>query len=168
MPDLNAQFAVAECTGSDDVATAHALFREYADWLAVDLCFQGFAEELATLPGRYAPPDGCLLLARLDGEPAGCAALRRLDARSAEVKRLFVRERFRGVGLGERLAREIVERARQIGYARIVLDTLPQMGEAQRLYATLGFRSIAPYYANPIPGTVYMALELGADPRLSV
>lgn len=159
-PAVDRPITIAQAASIEDVEAVRALFQEYAAWLAVDLCFQGFAAELATLPGAYAPPDGRLLLARAGGETAGCAALRRLDARSGEVKRLFVRAPFRGRGLGMRLARAIVDEARAIGYARLLLDTLPQMPQAQRLYRALGFREIAPYYANPIPGAVYMALAL--------
>lgn len=142
------------------VDAAALLFREYAEWLQVDLCFQDFAHELATLPGKYAMPDGRLYVAMVDEDIAGCIALRRFDEHAGEVKRLYVRPAFRGQGLGERLARQVIDDARMIGYARLVLDTLDHMRSARKLYEGLGFRAIAPYYYNPIPGAVYLALEL--------
>ena len=146
--------------GSSDLGAVRALFEEYAAWLDVDLCFQGFAEELASLPGKYAPPDGRLYLATIDGRPAGCIALRRLDERTGEVKRLFVRPWCRGKGLGLSLARRIVEDARSVGYRSLVLDTLDRMASARRIYEALGFRRSKPYYANPLEGVVYMRLDL--------
>jgi len=149
-----------------DFARARALFEEYAAWLAVDLCFQGFAEELVTLPGAYAPPSGRLLLADVDGIARGCIALRPLGPASissgpvGEVKRLYVQPAARGTGLGLRLARTLIDEARAIGYRELKLDTLERMREAQALYAHLGFRPCAPYYRNPLPGTVYLALPL--------
>ena len=149
-----------------DFGDARALFEEYAAWLAVDLCFQGFAEELATLPGAYAPPSGRLLLADMDGNTRGCIGLRPLASASAstgrigEVKRLYVQPAARGTGLGLRLARALIDEARAIGYCELKLDTLERMREAQALYARLGFRPCAPYYRNPLPGTVYLALPL--------
>lgn len=153
-------FALREADRPAGVAAAAALFREYAQWLQVDLCFQGFAAELATLPGRYARPDGRLLVVWRADEPAACGALRRLDGDTGEMKRLYVRPAYRGHGLGRALATAIIEAARDVGYRRLVLDTLAQMGEARRLYAALGFRPIAPYYDNPIPGTEYLSLAL--------
>jgi putative acetyltransferase len=149
-----------------DLALARALFEEYAAWLAVDLCFQGFAEELATLPGAYAPPRGMLLLAGSQGAAVGCIALRPLPAggaapdATAEVKRLYVRPEARGMGLGRRLVQTVIDGARALGYRELKLDTLDRMADARALYADLGFRECAPYYHNPIPGAVYMALAL--------
>ena len=149
-----------------DHAQARALFEEYAAWLAVDLCFQGFAAELATLPGAYAPPRGLLLLAGWEGAASGCIALRPLGADGsssadvAEVKRLYVRPVARGTGLGLRLAQTLITGARAIGYRELKLDTLDRMAEARSLYAKLGFHECAPYYHNPIKGAVYMALAL--------
>ncbi len=153
-------FALREADTPAAIAAAAMLFREYAALLQVDLCFQGFDAELATLPGPYARPDGRLLVAWLGDEPAGCGALRRLDGATGEVKRLYVRPAHRGRRLGLAIATAIVEAARCVGYRRLVLDTLAQMGEARRLYAALGFRPIAPYYHNPLPGTEYLALAL--------
>ncbi len=140
------------------------LMQEYAQGLGVDLCFQGFEAELAALPGDYAPPRGALLLATVDGEPAGCVALRPLDTvdapNAAEMKRLYVRDRFRGLGLGRALAEAILDAAREAGYSCVLLDTLDEMESARALYAELGFREVPPYYHNPIPGAHYLQCEL--------
>lgn len=152
--------ALRDAVGAAEVARARDLFVEYAAWLGVDLCFQGFDEELATLPGAYAPPEGRLLLA-MDGDAAaGCIALRRFDAQSGEVKRLYVRPAYRGRGLGDRMAGAIVAAARAIGYRRLLLDTLAHMKSAQAVYARAGFRDTGAYYHNPIPGAVYLELPL--------
>ena len=139
-----------------------ALLREYADSLSFDLGFQGFEAELARLPGPYAFPDGALLLARVDGEPAGCVALRRIEGTTAELKRLFVRPSHRGFGLGRELTETAIAVARELGYEQIRLDTAPEMGAAQELYRSLGFREIEPYRENPIDGARYLELDLEA------
>ena len=141
----------------DDV---RGLFEEYAGWLAIDLSFQGFAAEVAGLPGGYAAPDGTLLLAQADGLPAGCVAVRRLDETACEMKRLFVRGQFRGRGCGRLLAERAIKWARGAGYARMLLDTLPSMLEAQRMYEDLGFVDVSAYRFNPIAGTRYLELRL--------
>jgi GNAT superfamily N-acetyltransferase len=141
-----------------------ALFREYADWTGVDLSFQGFARELAKLPGDYAPPAGVLFLCMHDEEPAGCVAVRRWQLDACEMKRLYAREAFRGRGYGTLLAGEAIAWARSAGYKRMLLDTLPSMTAAQRLYTALGFREIPPYRFNPIAGAKFMELVL-ADER---
>ena len=146
--------------GLEDIAHIRLLFEEYAAWLDVDLCFQGFAEEVAGLPGKYAPPDGRLYLARADGRPAGCIALRRFDDETGEVKRLYVRPAYRGLGLGYELAARVLRDAKEIGYRRLVLDTLPRMEAARKLYERLGFRPVPAYYGNPLGGVVYMELVL--------
>ena len=161
----SAPFAIRDASDTIEIATARALFEEYAASLDVDLCFQNFAQELATLPGDYAPPRGCLLLAEREGRPIGCVALRPLgDASPAgpigEVKRLYVRPGARGMGLGRALGEAVIGRARAIGYREIRLDTLATMREARALYASLGFSACAPYYRNPLPGVAYMVLAL--------
>jgi GNAT superfamily N-acetyltransferase len=146
------------------VETARELFLEYADWLAVDLCFQGFDQELASLPGDYAPPRGRLLLALVDDRPAGCVALRPLAADTAELKRLYVRENWRGRGIGRWLVERVIDDARHIGYARIQLDSLPTMTSAAALYRSLGFVAREPYYDTPLVHTVFMELLLSGSP----
>ncbi len=147
-------------TEADDIARARELFVEYAKSLAYDLCFQGFEQELASLPGAYAPPRGRLLVA---GEPRsafGCIALRPIDDTIGEVKRLFVRDAQRGGRWGRRLAEAIIDEARAIGYWELKLDTLDSMHAARALYGSLGFCPCAPYYHNPLPGVIYMSLPL--------
>jgi GNAT superfamily N-acetyltransferase len=152
--------ALSDVTGGPDLEQARALFREYADGLGVDLCFQGFDAELAGLPGEYAPPSGMLVLARVEGAVAGCVAAHRWDADACEMKRLYVRDAFRGTGCGVALVQRVIHWARASAYRRVVLDTLPSMGDAQRMYARFGFRETAPYRANPVPGARYLALDL--------
>jgi putative acetyltransferase len=151
-------------SGPDHLAVLRELFQEYAENLAVDLCFQQFDTELATLPGDYADPRGALLLALVDGEPAGCCALRPLDAtdypNASEMKRLYVRRVFRGFGLGRQLAEAALDAARQRGYACVLLDTLDDMESARALYTELGFVEIPPYYHNPIPGAHYLKVDI--------
>lgn len=149
----------------DDLRTVRALLREYETELGVDLCFQGFEEELASLPGDYAPPRGALLLAEVDGAVAGCVALRALDAEACEMKRLYARPAFRGRGVGRTLAEAIIAEAGRVGYAHMRLDTLPVMTEAQALYGRLGFHDIPPYRENPVPGVRYMELSLAGAAR---
>lgn len=143
------------------IAQARELFLEYAQSLCFSLCFQNFDKELAGLPGDYCPPDGRLLLAEVGGELAGCVALHKLGTRTCEMKRLYLRPKFRGKGLGRVLAETIIAEARQIGYHRMRLDTVgPVMKGAVSLYRRLGFREITPYRPNPMPGTLYMELAL--------
>ena len=140
------------------------LFREYADSLQVDLCFQHFEAELAKLPGDYAAPQGTLLLAFVDDQLAGCGAIRPLPdvdyANACEMKRLYVRRAFRRFGLGRLLAQALIDAATQAGYSAMLLDTLDEMEAARGLYAALGFEEVPPYYFNPLPGAHYLKVDL--------
>ncbi len=143
-----------------DLSIARRLFREYADSLDIDLCFQDFDTELANLPGKYAEPHGQLLLA-WDGDRAvGCVALRRIDRDTCEMKRLYIQPQARAQQLGRRLAEKICQQARDAGYQRICLDTLATMRPALRLYGVLGFQAIEPYVFNPIDGAIFLGLDL--------
>lgn len=150
----------------EDWQETRLLLRDYAASLAVDLCFQGFEEELATLPGAYAPPGGLMLLATVDGAVAGSGAFRpqpNADHPNAcEMKRLFVRPAFRRFGLGRILAQALMDRATEAGYSSMLLDTLDDMEAARGLYESLGFVEVPPFYFNPIPGAHYLKAELGA------
>lgn len=144
-----------------DIEHARELFKEYAAWLEIDLCFQNFGKELAELPGDYAPPSGRLFLAVKDTGIAGCVAMRKIGDGICEIKRLFVRAEFRGQGLGRQLAEAIIRAGKEIGYERMRLDTLPpKMNDAIALYRSLGFQEIEPYYNNPVPGAKFMELKL--------
>lgn len=152
---------IAPASFPTDLPTITQLFRAYAASLPIDLGYQGFDGELASLPGKYAPPHGALLIARdANGEALGCVAMRPLEAGVCEMKRLYVAPAGRGRGLGKHLALAIVEAARTAGYREMRLDTLASMAEAQALYRSLGFVEIAPYYESPIPNTVFMSLSL--------
>ena len=159
MPDI--PVTLRDVESAADIEAVRAMFREYADWLKIDLCFQGFEEELATLPGGYSRPAGRLIVATVPGDLVGCVGIRATADGAAEMKRLWVRPIGRRLGAGRLLARAAVEAAREAGYARMVLDTFPdQMIAANKLYAELGFAEIPAYYENPYAGIRYMALDL--------
>lgn len=155
-----------QAQSGEEVQRARELFEEYAAWLEINLCFQYFEKELADLPGEYAPPGGRLFLAIENDEIAGCVALRKIaggttGASVCEMKRLYVRPAFRGTGLGRTLAETIIRAAREIGYVRMRLDTLPgKMDRAIAMYRSLGFKTIEPYYDNPVEGVAFMELRL--------
>jgi len=161
VPSVSSVLKISPADSSEHISQARELFLEYAQSLGFSLCFQNFDKELAGLPGKYAPPDGRLLVAEFDSQVAGCVALRKLNDSICEMKRLYVRPQFRGKGLGRLLAQRIVEEARQIGYSRMRLDTVePVMKDAVAMYRRLGFQEIGPYCENPIAGALYMELQL--------
>lgn len=151
---------IREAGDPADYAAARDLFREYAAALGFDLGFQDFEHEVAALPGAYAPPAGCVLLADVDGTTCACVALRPLSEGRCEMKRMYVQPGARGHGLGRALTEALIRKARSLGYSHMRLDTLTSMVEARRLYARLGFREIAPYRYNPLPGAQFFELDL--------
>ncbi len=161
-PQTSGSALLTVASSAAHFADARTLFEEYAAHLGVDLCFQGFSAELAVLPEMYGPPSGRLLLATDGGHLLGCIGIRRLksDPEACEMKRLYVREAARGSGLGRRLAEAAIAAARELGYRRMVLDTLARMTAARGLYAQLGFTDRTPYYDNPTPGVSYLELTL--------
>ncbi|SRR5579883_486532 len=155
------KFRLAKVRAPQEIDAVAHLFREYVDWLGIDLSFQGFQAELANLPGKYAPPGGELMLASsADGAALGCVALQRLDGTVCEMKRLYVRPSARGFGLGASLVAAIIKVAEELGYNEMKLDTLPWLKDAFALYRRFGFVEIAPYYHNPVPGTRYLGKRL--------
>lgn len=158
------QIELITASSPAELQAAREIFEEYARALEVDLCFQHFDEELASLPGEYAEPRGALLLALVDGALAGCCALRPLDTadypNAGEMKRLYVRKAFRGFGLGRQLAESTLDAARRAGYACVLLDTLDDMEAARALYEDLGFEDIPPYYHNPVAGAHYLKVDI--------
>jgi len=151
---------IVPATTEQDLADIRVMFGEYSVLVAEALCFQNFDQELEALPGEYAPPGGVLLIARDEGNAAGCVALRRLDAGTGEMKRMYVREAYRGSGLGRRLAVAVIDEAKKRNYKRVVLDTLPKLASAIALYRDLGFREIGPYLASPTPGAICFELRV--------
>ena len=144
----------------DDLSVVKKLFREYADSLDIDLGFQDFEAELASLPGKYEAPRGCVLLARNGDEVVGCIALRPVDAETCEMKRLYVNPASRSLQLGRKLVERLCEEARKMGYRMICLDTIPSMASAIRLYTSFGFKPVAPYVFNPLKGAMFLGLDL--------
>ena len=151
---------IVPASSKDHLNEAEELFREYADWLDLEMCYRNIDKEIAELPGAYGPPGGNLLLAYVDGETAGCAGVRKWKGDVCEMKRLYVRPRFRGTGIGRKLAEMIIEEARRIGYRLMRLDTLPQMNEAIELYKSLGFKQIEKYRTSPTDDSQYFELAL--------
>jgi ribosomal protein S18 acetylase RimI-like enzyme len=156
----SAHIHIAPAESPAQIDQVRLLFREYERFLRVNLCFQSFEAELAGLPGNYAPPAGVLLLAMDEPRAAGCVALRKFGDGIGEMKRLFVRPEYRGQGVGRALAMSVLQEAVAAGYAFIRLDTLVRLKEAMRLYQSLGFKKVKPYYANPLDGVVYWELAL--------
>ena len=162
VPSLVKGLVVSQAQSAEEIEHIRELFLEYEKALGVSLCFQGFDEELASLPGTYAPPSGRLLLASYEGQLAGCVALHPLEPEIGEMKRLYLRPSVRGKGLGRTMIDVIVNEARAIGYRRLRLDTIePLMRDAVALYRRMGFHEIPPYRANPFEGALYMELNLG-------
>lgn len=151
---------ILKAESDDNLEWVRELFGKYADTLDFGLDFQDFEEELANLPGDYVPPTGCLLLAIYKGQSVGCVGLRKLSEGVCEMKRLYVREQFRGLGIGRALAEAVIDEARKIGYNYMRLDTVPSMEVARKLYVSLGFKQTSPYRYNPIEGAVFMELRL--------
>ena len=152
---------ITQAKSKAQITGARELFREYESWLGFDLCFQGFEDELRNLPGKYAPPEGRLLLAVADEKVAGCIALRKLENGICEMKRLYLREDARGLGVGNLLVEKLMAEARQIGYRKMRLDTYPpKMAKAVKLYESHGFKEIPPDYKNPHGETLFMELNL--------
>jgi ribosomal protein S18 acetylase RimI-like enzyme len=151
---------VVQAVSKVEIERARSLFTEYNESLDFDLGFQGFDSELASLPGEYSPPDGRLLLAYVGEAVSGCVGLRKFEGPICEMKRLYVRPEFRGMGVGKALAETVIREACAMGYEKMRLDTVPSMGKARLLYESLGFRKIPPYRYNPIQGAVYMELLL--------
>jgi len=156
---------IVPAMSEETLSQARSLFREYATMPGVTPCIEDFEKEVASLPGFYAPPMGGILLALREnsensGEPAGCGALRNFNEDACEMKRLYVRPSFRGAGAGRELVKQLIAEARSIGYRRMLLDTLPSMKEAHKLYRTFGFREISSYQKNPIPGALFFELAL--------
>jgi ribosomal protein S18 acetylase RimI-like enzyme len=151
---------IIEAESSETIEAARVLFQEYASTLDFDLSFQHFDHEMRTFPVQYSSPSGCLLVAYEDESPTGCVGLRKLDEDICEMKRLYVRPRFRGRGIGRALVINVINKGGKLGYGRMRLDTVPSMQEAIALYESFGFKPIPPYRHNPIPGALYFELEL--------
>jgi putative acetyltransferase len=160
MKKMTSRTQIVPAVGPGQMEIIRALFREYAASAGDGFCFKGFEEELAGLPGEYAPPGGLLYLALVKGEPAGCLGMRKIGEDICEMKRLYVRPLYRGQGIGRKLARELVKEARKLGYSRIRLDTMPYMKRARALYYAMGFKPIDSYRPDPVPGALCFELKL--------
>jgi ribosomal protein S18 acetylase RimI-like enzyme len=158
--DIEYTIEFKQATGQDMIDKVASLFLEYSQSLNVDLSFQNFEDELNSLPGKYSPPDGNLILAFVNDKPVGCIALRRISEDTCEMKRLFVRDAYKGIGIGRSLITMIMDEASRLRYRYIRLDTLPTMKKAQDLYRSFGFYEIEPYVYNPIEGTIFMEFKL--------
>lgn len=158
---------ISEARTPSDFAEARRLFEEYAAALGVDLCFQNFAQELEALSETYGAPHGCVLIARRNGAALGCVAFRAFMEEACEMKRLYVQPRARGAKLGRELTTRLIQSARAAGYRRVVLHTLESMAAARALYLSLGFRERSAYDENPIPGAIYMELDLAEQEAAS-
>jgi len=153
-------FSIISASTPDHYARARRMIEDYQRWLGIDLCFQNFTGELASLETMYGPPRGALLLAEMDGEDAGCVALRDMGGGIAEMKRLYVAPDYRGLGIGRSLTEEFILIARHLGYSAVRLDTIPRLGVAYTIYQKMGFRRIGPYTHNPDPDTIFLELTL--------
>ncbi len=160
MPELYADYEIRVAQTEDDFRQAARLFREYADWLKVDLCYQNFEQELASLPQMYGGQRGKLLLAWVGNTVAGCVGVRQFSELVGEMKRLYVPADFQGKGIGKALAIQIIQKAKELDYTEMVLDTLEQMKSARKLYYALGFQEISSYHGNSPPGVIYLKLDL--------
>jgi putative acetyltransferase len=157
------ELRIRDVESTEDLRELKRLFVAYSESLGISLCFQNFQQELECLPGAYAPPFGCLLLAEFDGQAGGCIALRRLADGICEMKRLYVAPGYRGTGSGRALVGALMDRAKTIGYRAVRLDTLPSMQNAIALYRSLGFKEIAPYCENPVPGALFLECRIKDD-----
>ncbi|WKN40453.1 GNAT family N-acetyltransferase [Tunicatimonas pelagia] len=160
MSELDPVYEIRSAQTKEDFQQAARLFRAYADWLQIDLCYQNFEQELATLPKMYGEKQGKLLLAWVENTVAGCVGVRQFGESVGEMKRLYVPAKFQGKGIGKALARQIIQEAKKLGYTEMVLDTLEQMKAARKLYHALGFQETSAYYANPLPEVIYLKLDL--------
>lgn len=157
--------AIVPVRNADDLKAAVELMTEYVQWLDLDLSFQGWSKEVASMPGKYAPPTGELLLAKSEGgDNLGCVALRPFSGTICEMKRLWVRDTAKGLGVGKGLVTAVINAAKKLGYQAIRLDTLPRMTAALKMYASFGFVEIEPYYTTPLPGTHFLELDLNTSP----
>jgi ribosomal protein S18 acetylase RimI-like enzyme len=151
---------IYQAHSSQDISATRELFLEYAQSLGFSLCFQNFDKELKELPGCYAPPDGCIFVAMVDNKYAGCVAIRKFNHDTCEMKRLYIKPEFRKLGIGRQISLTIIDKAKELGYKRMILDTIATMESAVKLYSSLGFKSVDPYYDNPLENVCYFSREL--------